>query len=325
MPTKPERDIVLLLTHSGDYYTVDRVADALAKRGAKTFRFDNDRFPGECESVRNSARTNSVTRSKTARLYFVRTRCGRLGAKNLAAGSWMKSSIRSSRKCACASLSRRFKFSRWACTPLLDQRKRARVGSREQTPATASGESGGTAHRAPLLTNAAEQARKSFNKTDGALVAKLSCASHHRHGRGLRSLSIRTKLPKHISQKRAGCVTARWVFRNASRSAGTERIACSPEKFFVGAVARTVSIGGQVDWRRATPADVNGSGGHPAELQIQLTMLMNKLQLVTDDDIIRTPAGEYVFLEVNPGGEWGMLERDLKLPISEAIADALLA
>lgn len=40
--------------------------------------------------------------------------------------------------------------------------------------------------------------------------------------------------------------------------------------------------------------------------------------------MICTPAGEYVFLEVNPGGEWGMLERDLCLPISEAIAVALL-
>jgi glutathione synthase/RimK-type ligase-like ATP-grasp enzyme len=42
-------------------------------------------------------------------------------------------------------------------------------------------------------------------------------------------------------------------------------------------------------------------------------------------DLIRTPAGEHVFLEVNPTGEWGMLERDLGYPISEAIADALLA
>ena len=42
-------------------------------------------------------------------------------------------------------------------------------------------------------------------------------------------------------------------------------------------------------------------------------------------DLICTPSGEYVFLEVNPGGEWGMLERDLGLPISEAIAEALLS
>ena len=41
-------------------------------------------------------------------------------------------------------------------------------------------------------------------------------------------------------------------------------------------------------------------------------------------DLICTPGGEHVFLEVNPAGEWGMLQRDLGLPISEAIADALL-
>ncbi|NEO45670.1 MAG: MvdC family ATP-grasp ribosomal peptide maturase, partial [Moorea sp. SIO4A3] len=40
---------------------------------------------------------------------------------------------------------------------------------------------------------------------------------------------------------------------------------------------------------------------------------------------IVTPDGEYVFLEVNPTGEWGMLERDLGYPISDAIADALLS
>jgi glutathione synthase/RimK-type ligase-like ATP-grasp enzyme len=40
-------------------------------------------------------------------------------------------------------------------------------------------------------------------------------------------------------------------------------------------------------------------------------------------DFIRTPEGEHVFLEVNPSGEWGMLQRDLGLPIAEAIADIL--
>ncbi|MEM8805469.1 MAG: MvdC family ATP-grasp ribosomal peptide maturase, partial [Cyanobacteria bacterium P01_G01_bin.38] len=33
----------------------------------------------------------------------------------------------------------------------------------------------------------------------------------------------------------------------------------------------------------------------------------------------------HVFLEVNPCGEWGMLERDLGYSISGAIADALLS
>jgi hypothetical protein len=52
---------------------------------------------------------------------------------------------------------------------------------------------------------------------------------------------------------------------------------------------------------------------------------MSELGLVFGaDDLICKHSGEHVFLEVNPGGEWGMLERDLELPISEAIAEALL-
>ena len=40
-------------------------------------------------------------------------------------------------------------------------------------------------------------------------------------------------------------------------------------------------------------------------------------------DLIRTPDGEHVFLELNPGGEWGMLELALELPIAAALARSL--
>lgn len=39
------RDIVLLITHSGDFFTVDRVAEAISKKGAQPFRLDTDKFP----------------------------------------------------------------------------------------------------------------------------------------------------------------------------------------------------------------------------------------------------------------------------------------
>jgi glutathione synthase/RimK-type ligase-like ATP-grasp enzyme len=40
-------------------------------------------------------------------------------------------------------------------------------------------------------------------------------------------------------------------------------------------------------------------------------------------DLIETPSGEYIFLEINPVGEWGMLERDLDYPIADTIAKLL--
>jgi hypothetical protein len=38
-------DVVLLVTRSDDFYTVDRVAEELARRGAVPVRVDTDRFP----------------------------------------------------------------------------------------------------------------------------------------------------------------------------------------------------------------------------------------------------------------------------------------
>jgi glutathione synthase/RimK-type ligase-like ATP-grasp enzyme len=40
-------------------------------------------------------------------------------------------------------------------------------------------------------------------------------------------------------------------------------------------------------------------------------------------DLIETPEGEYVFLEVNPNGQWLWLDDMLKLGISDAVADWL--
>jgi len=53
-------------------------------------------------------------------------------------------------------------------------------------------------------------------------------------------------------------------------------------------------------------------------------VLMTGLGLVFGAlDFIVTPEGEQVFLEVNPSGEWGMLEKFADLPIAAAIAAAL--
>ena len=53
MTTTGPRDVVLLLTHSGDFYTVDLVSQALARRGVRPIRFNTDLFPS---SVKLSAR-----------------------------------------------------------------------------------------------------------------------------------------------------------------------------------------------------------------------------------------------------------------------------
>jgi glutathione synthase/RimK-type ligase-like ATP-grasp enzyme len=104
------------------------------------------------------------------------------------------------------------------------------------------------------------------------------------------------------------------------------RIAYVDGNCFVGAIDASRSLKGKTDWRLASPGDCSWSVAEiPEQLIVSLRALMRALGLAYGAiDIIKTLDGKYVFLEVNPGGEWGMLERDLSYPISEALAAALL-
>ena len=63
----------------------------------------------------------------------------------------------------------------------------------------------------------------------------------------------------------------------------------------------------------------------PLEVEEKILRLMNYFSLNYGAiDIILTPDGKHVFLELNPCGEFFWLERAPGLPISDAIADVLL-
>lgn len=97
-------------------------------------------------------------------------------------------------------------------------------------------------------------------------------------------------------------------------------------KLFVGALDASEYATSTQDWRRGKKALVWQPYQLPDQLIRCLDAFMAKFGLLFGAfDFIKKPSGEYVFLEVNPTGEWGMLERDLDYPIAEAIADTLLS
>src|SRR6185295_3558800 len=116
------------------------------------------------------------------------------------------------------------------------------------------------------------------------------------------------------------------VFQELIPKAYELRVACVAGEVFAGALDASGTSRGHTDWRRAAPEECRWQKAQlPTEVASGLQALMSELGLVFGAvDLICTPEGEHVFLEVNPGGEWGMLERDLGLTISEAIAAALL-
>jgi MvdC family ATP-grasp ribosomal peptide maturase len=327
MPTEPERDTVLLLTHSGDYYTVDRVADALARRGAKTFRFDTDRFPRE---VRLAARLDGAgafhhtiedgaascdagqVRAVWARKMWLPELDENLDPK------FRQMCLRESVAALRAFLDG-LHGARW-----LNDRAREDEAENKLLQLRLASDAGLPIPRT-LLTNDATRAREFFRENDGALVAKLLAPVSY--GMGADAAFVYTnEVGAGDLEDAGGLRHSPMVFQERIAKSLELRVVYVAGNFFVGALDASRTVGGRVDWRRAAPGECEWRRDDiPPELKAQLDTLMHRLQLLYGAiDIIRTPDGRHVFLEINPGGEWGMLERDLQLPISEAIADALL-
>jgi hypothetical protein len=79
------------------------------------------------------------------------------------------------------------------------------------------------------------------------------------------------------------------------------------------------------DWRRYDPQRMSVLPHElPARVGEQCVELTRRLGLCYSAlDLIVTPGGDHVFLEINPSGQFGWIEEATGLPISEAICDLL--
>jgi MvdC family ATP-grasp ribosomal peptide maturase len=320
------RDVVLLLTHSGDYYTVDLVAHALARKGVRPIRFNTDLFPS---LVKLSARAGDE------RAALLLTETGDETSVAEVRAVWARKlwtprldhdlDERYRAMCVNESAAALEGFldalhnAVWVNN--LDHQRHAENKQRQLRLAARAG------LRVPrtLVTNDAVAARQFFAETEGETVAKL-----------LRPLTVSmdadTPFVYTNRVREEDLVQAEalrhspMVFQELIPKSYELRVACVAGEAFAGALDATGTSRGHTDWRRAAPEECRWQQAQlPAEVARSLQVLMSDLGLVFGAvDLICTPDSEYVFLEVNPGGEWGMLERDLGLPISEAIAKALL-
>lgn len=80
-----------------------------------------------------------------------------------------------------------------------------------------------------------------------------------------------------------------------------------------------------IDWRKTeNPLLPHAPIELPELLQRSLLELMSRLSLAYGAiDLVRTPDGRYVFLEINPNGQWLWIDEMLSLGISHSIAEWL--
>lgn len=95
----------------------------------------------------------------------------------------------------------------------------------------------------------------------------------------------------------------------------------------VGSTLYAVKItkdGDDVDWRKPNLKKNYSIIDLPSKIQDKLLLLNKTFGLVYSAiDLILTPKGDYIFLEVNPVGEWVWLEHELGIDISTKLINEL--
>jgi glutathione synthase/RimK-type ligase-like ATP-grasp enzyme len=113
------------------------------------------------------------------------------------------------------------------------------------------------------------------------------------------------------------------VFQQLQPKAYEVRLTVVDEAMFPAEI-HAGSDAAKVDWRRDYGSLVYRAGAVPDAVSHAVCRMMTRLGLRFGAfDFVVTPTEEWVFLELNPNGQWAWLQDETGLPIAQAIADAL--
>lgn len=104
------------------------------------------------------------------------------------------------------------------------------------------------------------------------------------------------------------------------------RITVVGRKVFACAIhSQEISGQGKVDWRPEVDLMHHEAYQLPPDIEAKCLLLLQKLGLQFGCiDMILTPDNQYIFLEINPNGQWAWIQEKTGLMISDAIADLLM-
>lgn len=183
----------------------------------------------------------------------------------------------------------------------------------------------GLATPATLITNCFEAAKVFFNDWNGKIIAK-TFGSHTRNDSGWPISMFTTPITqKNLNKFGHELRYAPVIFQNYIPKKLELRITVVGHKIFSCAIHSQDSKQTMHDWRRYDFDHVKHESYElPPDIEKKLMQAMHIWDLQFGAiDMILTPEDDYVFLEVNPSGQWGWTEAITGMPISKAIADLL--
>ena len=317
---------VLLLSHTQDYYNIDLVAQALEKLNYQPIRWNTDDFPEHMqitEAISQEAQGGTICigkenmRQEQIAALWIRKVAGPRQSPELdprfAVGAARESSEVVNQFIRYLSHTR----------PTIDNMDKVLAASDKYYQLRVA-RLAGLELPDTIITNEPQQVIDFYEKHKGDVVTKmLTPLSTGMQATGF--FVYTSKLAPDYKDDLEGLQFSPMVFQNNIHKAYELRIAYVNGHCFAGKIDASGSQKGQTDWRQSEKTgNVWQPYEVPTELCQKLKVLMQHLGLAFGAiDVIKDTNGRYVFLEVNPAGEWGMLQKFLDLPIAEQIAQTL--
>jgi MvdD family ATP-grasp ribosomal peptide maturase len=319
---------VLIITRSDDNESVSMVARAIERKGGRSVRFDTDRYPTE---VRLSAYygagdeerltlTNDEGEFNLREVTAVWHRRLSYGARLPATldRQLRHASITEARAAAQGMLAGLRAFR-------VDALQQIRHAENKQLQLQAARELGLESPRT-LTTNDPSAVRAFAAECEGGMVTKmLSSFAVYEEGQELVVFTNPVK-PEDLADL-SGLRLCPATFQEMIPKALELRVTVVGDRVMSASINSRSSERAAYDWRRDGLRMIQDWQPYelPREVEEKILRLMDYFVLNYGAiDIIVTPDGRHVFLEINPVGEFFWLERCPGLPISDAIADVLL-
>ncbi len=319
---------ILIITHSDDNESVDLVTEAVARQGGHTIRFDTDRYPTEVllSAYYGRAGDERLTLTNEEGEFDLREVTA-IWHRRLNFGARVPATL--DRQLRTASLGEASAAAYAMLASLkafrMDQVHHIRRAENKQLQLQAARELGLDTPR--TLTTNDPTAVRAFAKIceDGIVTKMLSSFAVYDEGKELVVFTNPVK-PEDLADL-SGLNLCPVTFQEMLPKSLELRVTVVGHRVMSASLDSQTSARAAHDWRRDGLRMVQDWRPYqlPLEVEAKLLRLMDYFSLNYGAiDIILTPDGRYVFLELNPSGEFFWLEHAPGLRISEAIADLLL-
>lgn len=319
---------VLIITHSQDNESIPLVMQAIAARGGKAFRFDTDRFPTQVqlnvyygkqkEQQILVDEDKKLDLSEVSAVWYRRIAIAQR-IPNTIDSQLRQASVQESRVTVQGAIASIQGFH-------LDRLPNIRLADNKQLQLQVARQLGLDIPRT-LITNNPQAVKEFSQECEQGMIAKMlsSFAIYDRQGQ---EHVVFTNLVTDADLDNLdGLDLCPMTFQEKVPKALELRITIVGKRVFTAAVDSQSLQLSRYDWRKQGIALLNAWQPYdlPQDIENKLLELMAYFNLNYGAiDIILTPDGRHIFLEINPVGEFFWLEHCPGFPISQAIADVLL-